>query len=67
MTRLERDIAKALKAIDVKIISRRSHRGHLRFVIETPAGAQHDISAAGTPTVLEHTVAAVVRDVRRLM
>jgi hypothetical protein len=67
MKKLHRDIQRAIESTGTTVIELRPHRGHLQFDIETPSGNRHTIVTAGSPRIVEHTINAVLRDLKRLM
>jgi len=63
---LHRRITQALDELPVEVLSLQQVVGHSKLRVKYQ-GREKTFTVASTPTVPEHTVAAVVRDVKRFM
>lgn len=66
MNKLNREVQRALSKLGVKVVQRRGNGGHIRLTVRLPAGTEHTLTMAGTPTNMGHTINNVLRDVRNL-
>lgn len=63
--KLSKLFRKALVTENVTVLSERSHQGHQHFELRHPDQRTQKLSLSGSPTVLEHALAAALRDVRK--
>lgn len=67
MKKLERMIEKTVADAGAKVMSRIKKSGHMKFLVMLPSGETFNLITASSPKIVEHTLAAVRRDIKRML
>lgn len=67
MKKIERMVEKTVAAAGAKVVSRVKKSGHMKFLVALPSGETFNLITASSPKIVEHMLAAVRRDVKRML
>ena len=67
MKKFERQVFLAIESTGAKVISRKKIGGHARLLVRLPNGDERKVVVSSSPTIPEHAILAVKRDVLRFI